>query len=62
MKKLALAAVIAISFVACQKKEEAAPVVDTTAVTAAVDSLKDTTKVDSAAAVVDSAKKDSAKK
>lgn len=63
MKKFAFAAVVAIAFVACQKKEEAAPVVDTTAVApVAVDSAKDTTKVDSAAAVVDTAKKDSAKK
>lgn len=62
MKKLAFAAVVAIAFVACQKKTEEAPVVDTTAVAPVADSAKDTTKVDSAAAVVDSAKKDSVKK
>lgn len=64
MKKFAFAAVVALAFVACQKKEEAAPAVDSTAVApVAVDSAKDTTKVDSAAAaVVDTAKKDSVKK
>lgn len=57
MKKFAFAAVVALTFVACQKKEEAAPVVDTTAVAAApADSaVADSAKVDSA--VVDSAKK-----
>lgn len=61
MKKLALAAVIAVAFVACQKKEEAAPVVDTTAVAPVA---ADSAVADSAKAVVDSAKPavDSAKK
>jgi|GEM_PF-5337416 len=63
MKKLAFAAVVAIAFVACQKKTEEAPVVDTTAVApVAVDSAADSAKLDSAKAVVDTAKKDSAKK
>jgi len=60
MKKLAFAAVVAFAFVACQKKEETTPAVDSTTVTpAAVDtSKKDTTKV-----AVDTTKKiDSAKK
>lgn len=53
MKKFAFAAVVALAFVACQKKEEAAPAVDSTAVAPIVDS----TKVDST--VVDSTKVDS---
>lgn len=61
MKKLALAAVIAVAFVACQKKEEAAPVVDTTAVApvAADSTVADSAKMaaDSAKPAVDSAKK-----
>jgi len=61
MKKFAFAAVVALAFVACQKKEEAAPAVDTTAVApAAADTTADTTKVDSAK--VDSVKADSVKK
>lgn len=57
MKKFAFAAVVALAFVGCQKKEEAAPAVDTAAVApVAVDTtVVDTTKVDSA--VVDSAAK-----
>ncbi len=56
MKKFAFAAVVALAFVGCQKKEEAAPAVDTAAVApVAVDTtVVDTTKVDST--VVDSAK------
>lgn len=62
MKKFAFAAVVALAFVACQKKEEAAPAVDTTAVAAAVDTAAavDSAKVDSAK--VDSVKADSVKK
>lgn len=56
MKKFAFLAVVALGFVGCQKKEEAAPAVDTTVVAPVVDTTAvDTTKVDSA--VVDSAAK-----
>ena len=63
MRKLALLAFVTVAFVACNKSETPAPVVDTTAVVAApVDTAKkDTTKVDSAAKV-DTAKKAEAKK
>lgn len=60
MKKFAFAAVVALAFVGCQKKEEAAPAVDTTVV-APVDTaaaVVDTTvKTDSAAPAADSAAK-----
>jgi uncharacterized protein YcfL len=66
MRKLALLAFVTVAFVACNKTETPAPVVDTTAVVAApVDtSKKDTTKVDTTKKI-DSAKKaavDTAKK
>lgn len=55
MRKLALLAFVTVAFVACNKTETPAPVVDTTAVVAApVDTAKkdsvkaDTTKVDTA--------------
>ncbi len=54
MKKFAFAAVVALAFVACQKKEEAAPAVDSTAVVAPI---TDSVKTDSTA--VDSTKTDS---
>ena len=57
MKKFAFLAVVALGFVGCQKKEEAAPAVDTTVVAPVVDTtaaVVDSTKVDST--VVDSAK------
>lgn len=56
MRKLALLAFVTVAFVACNKTETPAPVVDTTAVVAApvdtaADSAKaDTTKVDTAKA------------
>lgn len=56
MRKLALLAFVTVAFVACNKTETPAPVVDTTAVVAApVDSAADSVKVDSVKA--DSAKK-----
>lgn len=59
MKKFAFLAVVALGFVGCQKKEEAAPAVDTAAVApVAVDTAA---VVDSAAAVDTAAKADSAK-
>ncbi len=57
MRKLALLAFVTVAFVACNKTETPAPVVDTTAVVAApVDSaMADSVKVDSVKA--DSVKK-----
>jgi uncharacterized protein YcfL len=65
MRKLALLAFVTVAFVACNKTETPAPVVDTTAVVAApVDTAKkvDTAKVDTAKKAVDTAKKVEAKK
>lgn len=56
MRKLALLAFVTVAFVACNKTETPAPVVDTTAVVAAP---VDTAKADSAK--MDSAKADTAK-
>lgn len=58
MKKFAFAAVVALAFVGCQKKEEAAPAVDTAAVAPVA---LDTTAVVDTAAKVDSTVVDSAK-
>jgi len=64
MRKLALLAFVTVAFVACNKTETPAPVVDTTAVVAApVDTAKkmDSVKVDTAKKI-DSAKKADVKK
>ena len=56
MKKLvfAFAAVVAVSFAACGNKTEQAAPVDTDSIEEIVDSVIDSTAVDSAAAVIDS--------
>ena len=56
MKNLvfAFAAVVAVSFAACGNKTEQAAPVDTDSIEEIVDSVIDSTAVDSAAAVIDS--------